>query len=102
VTRASFFRDEDGFMTKSVISQYVAALTPIAVVCLLAFVSIDFSPALAAMFLQLADLRATLATVRSAIGPICASGAWLAQLRACEGFFGATVHPPVMSGFVRQ
>lgn len=82
-------------MTKSVTSQYVAALTPIVVLCLFAFLSIDFSPALTAAVLRLADVRATLATVRAMIGPLCARGDWLTQLRACEGFFRAASHSAV-------
>jgi hypothetical protein len=82
-------------MTKLVTSQYVAALAPIAVVCLLAFLSIDFSPALAAAVLRLADIRATLATVRAMIGPLRARRDRLTQLRACNGFFRAAAHPAV-------
>jgi len=83
-------------MTKSVISQYVAASAPIAVLCLFAFLSIDFSPALAAALLQLADVRATFATVQAMIGALCALGGWRTQLRACEGFFGATAYCPIL------
>ncbi len=81
-------------MTNSLTNRHIAALIPIAVVCLLAVLSIDFSPALAAVVLRLADVRTTLATVRSMIGPICAGINWLSQLRACEGFFSATAQSP--------
>jgi hypothetical protein len=92
---ASFIRSKDYLMTKSVTTQYVTALTPIAVLCLFAFLSIDFSPALAAAVLRLANVRAMPATVRAMIGPLCARGNWLTQLRACEGFFRAASHSAV-------
>jgi hypothetical protein len=77
-------------MTNSLTNQYAAALIPIAVLCLLAFLSVDFSPALAAALLRLADVRSALATVRSMIGPLCANGDWLSPLGLCERSFGPT------------
>jgi hypothetical protein len=76
-------------MTKSIAAQYVAAFIPIAILCLIAFFSVDVSPALASALLRLAEIRAALAAARSLVGPLCASSDWLAHPGACERLLSA-------------
>jgi hypothetical protein len=64
-------------MKKYVTKQNIAALTGIAVLCLLAFLSVSFSPALAATLSRGFDLSVAFSTARSIIRSLCAAGGGL-------------------------
>jgi hypothetical protein len=64
-------------MKKYVSKQNIATLTRIAVLCLLAFLSVSFSPALAATLSRGFDLSAAVSTARSIMVSLCAARDWL-------------------------
>ena len=70
-------------MKKYVTSQNIAALTRIAVLCLLAFVSVGFSPALAAALARSVDAGVTLSAICSMTAPLRAIREWVLPFGSC-------------------
>jgi hypothetical protein len=70
-------------MQKYVTKNDIAALARIAAFCALAVLSVDLSPALAAMLSRGADFSVALSAVRSLIGPLGAVRDWLLPLGGC-------------------
>ena len=63
-------------MKKYITKQNIVALTRIAVLCLLAFLSVSFSPVLAATLSRGFDLSAALSTARSIMVSLLAARDW--------------------------
>ena len=62
---------------KYLTNQNIAALTSMAVLCALAFLSVSIAPAFAATMSRGADLTATLSAMWSMIDPLAAIRHWL-------------------------
>lgn len=62
---------------KHITEQNITALAGIAALCVLALLSLCFSPALAATLSRGADFSTTFSVVRSMIYPLCAINYWL-------------------------
>ena len=69
-------------MKNYVTKQNITALAGISVLCILALLSVGFSPAFAATLSRSADLGTTLSIVRSMIYPLCAIKLWVSSFGA--------------------
>jgi hypothetical protein len=70
-------------MKKHVTKKNITALTRIAVICALAFLSVGVSPAFAAAFSRGVDVGATLSAMRSMFGLLGAIREWLPPFGSC-------------------
>jgi hypothetical protein len=70
-------------MKRYVTKHNIATLARIAALCALAVLSVDLSPALAAMLSRGADFSITLSAMRSLIGPLCVVRDCLLPLGGC-------------------